>query len=386
MVLRKNSEGRVAIVVSSINVRRLVPGLRSFATGGRPFWLVDIYRPLDELKGLLDRWKPEAVLTEWLPGITDTIISWGWPTVVAPGDVSLKGVGTVDVDDEAVGRLAAEHFVGNGLRNFAFFGTDTHYTNQRLLGFREGLQAVGMDEPEVQWREMDQRRQYIEYWHESTDSLNDWLRGLPKPVGLFVAHDPLGRACAEACDVLGIRIPDEIAILGVNDDALVCELTSPELSSVSIPWRQIGERAGEMIEHFLSGEPFPEKPILLPPGGIRRRRSSDFVAVEDPRIRRALQVMRDEVYSGITVSEIARSASIPRRTLEHWFRNNLSMSPKEELTRMRVGRSQQLLLETDWSIERIAETVGYSSAERFAVVFKQRVDSSPSMYRKRMRA
>lgn len=347
--------------------------------------MVDIYRPLSELKTLLDGWQPRAVLTEWLPGITDEIITWGWPTVIAPADLSMSGVGAVDVDDFAVGQSAAEHFLGNGLKHYAFLGAKTHYAEQRLAGFRSALKKVNVEEPWIHWRESDHQRQYIEYWHESTDALHQWLRDLPKPIGVFAAHDPLGRACAEACDELGVSIPDEVGIIGVNDDELVCELTHPELSSISIPWRRIGEQAGRMIEDRLNGRPFPEQPILLPPGGVTRRRSSDFMAVDDPRVSRALQIFRQEVFSGITVGEIADRAAIPRRTLEHWFRKNLSVSPKEELTRLRIQRAQQLLIETEWGIERIAEAVGYSASERFSVIFKEKNGENPSKYRRRLR-
>ena len=386
VVLRKTEKGRVAIIFSSINVKRLVPGLQPYVSVGRPYWLVDIYRPIDELKQLIDGWRPEAILTEWLPGITEQILSWGYPTVVAPADVGHTGAGCVDVDDAAVGRQVAEHFLSNGLRHFAFIGSRIHYAHQRLAGFEAALEKAGAEAPAVSWRAFEDRRQYIEYWHESTDDLHAWLKQLPKPVGLFAAHDPQGRACAEACSRLGLRIPDEVAIVGVNDDELVCELTHPELSSVQIPWKQVGAQAGAMIESRVAGEAFPEDPVILPPGGVVRRRSSDFVAVEDPRLRKALQIMRDDVYSGITVGEIAEQANMPRRSLEHWFRETLSISPKEELTRLRIKRSEELLLNTDWSIERIAEAVGYSTGERFAVAFKARNDESPSVFRKRLRS
>jgi LacI family transcriptional regulator len=180
-------------------------GIRNFAAGTRDYWVVDIYRPEAELRRLLEEWRPAGVITQSIPKIPAAILSSGIPTVVLTFDGSNPAVGRVDVDDVAVGAEAAKHLLETGLRNFAFFGKDEHYSGQRLAGFQASLRkAKKTSFSKINWPKVE--RQLIEYWHDRDDKLEQWLKALPKPVGIFATHDPMGRFLAEACRHCGFRI------------------------------------------------------------------------------------------------------------------------------------------------------------------------------------
>jgi LacI family transcriptional regulator len=232
------------------------------------------------------------------------------------------------------------------------------------------------------------QRQYIEHWHESDERLGIWLQQLEKPVAIFAAHDPLGRTLAEACRDRGISIPEAVSILGVNNDELVCEMTNPPLSSIAIPWDQLGYRAGACLEMVLSsGQKIvrPEKLNDIAPGEIVERGSTKLTALDDPQLRRALAWMRENACTGKSIGHMVEELRISRRGLETAFRKQLLRSPREEMIRLRMERAKTLLRRTDWNLAIIGERCGFSSAELFGVNFKKHSGDSPGRFRRKAR-
>lgn len=376
---------RVAVVLSAVNLQRLLPGMRTFVEAGRDYWLVDIYRPWDHLQRILQRWKPIGLITEWIPTITERLLNLGLPTVVAPYDLQMPGVAGVDVDDAGIGRTAADYFADRALPHLAFLGNRTAYSEQREAAFvRRGAER-GF---EVRAYRHDHRRprQYIEHWPASTAEMIAWIRALPKPCGLFVAHDPLARTVAETCRDAGIAIPQEIAILGVNDDPLVCNMTNPHLSSIGIPWAKIGHEVGARMEALLA---HPEQSlweqVLVSSTAPVTRLSSDRSSTENPVLLRVLEFMRLHACEGIRVEDVARDCGVSRRTLERLFHEELGHTPREEILRHRLERARQLLRDTDLTMPLVAERSGFSNGEVFCVNFRRLTAETPSNYRQRFR-
>lgn len=368
-------------MLSAINVRRLLPGLRQFVATGRDYWVVDLYRPAQELTELLHSWQPAGLLTEWIPGLTEAFLHEDIPTVLVTSRHSRPGTIGIDVDNHAVGRLAADYWIGNGWPNIAFYGNDTPYSAEREAGFAQTLAKAGRQYHRFQ-EPGGFKRQYIEHWHESDPKLLSWLKSLPKPCAVFAAHDPLGRSLAEACREAGIRIPESIGILGVNNDQLVCEMTYPPLSSIAIPWERLGHLAGQLLENCLQRPVVPLQPELLPPGEIVERRSSELSAIRDPLVHRALNWIRDNACTGATVKDLVSAQRISRRQLEQAFKHYLNRTPKQEILRIRINRARELLRSTDWNITRISEHCGFQSPERFTINFRTQTNHLPSTYRK----
>lgn len=368
---------RIAVVQSAVNVRRLTPGLAPFAGAGNDFWIIDIYRPAEILLENLREWAPSAIITEWMPGLTEALVGLGAPVVVVPSDLGPAAAQCVDVDDVEIGREAARHLRDRGYPNFAFVGRgDAHYARQRLEGFRE---VVG-DVP-VFWEEFRNWRQYDEYWREPEGELRAWLEARPDPVGIFAAHDPTARHVLEAAAQIGREVPYALGLVSANDDETVCAMARPQISSIRLPWRRLAAEAMHAVERAWAGAA-PGEPILVRPLQTVARGSSSYEVVEDAAVRKALLLVQQEATGDLTVTALAQAAGVSRRVLERRFRDVLGRSPLEMITRERVEHAKRLLVETDLPVSLVAERSGFQSNERLTVNFRRLVGRPPAVYRR----
>ena len=371
---------QVAIVMTEVFLRRLTPSLIPFVRRQHDFRIVSIHRPIEELRDLLTRLKPSALITEWLPEVTEALLELGLPTVIADTDRQYPGVTSIDVDDWQVGAEAARAFAQAGYRSFACLGNLTPYSKQRIEGFQDelGAQVAFSTHQEDAFNEA----RYSEDFVQPRPALRKWLQSLPKPVGIFAVHDPLGRFLCGACRQMGFRVPEEVAVIGANNDELVCGLSYPMLSSVSIPWDTIGETVGEALAALLSGKGISPEPIRVPPGGVVLRHSANHLAVEDPVLRRVMSYLSERIQDPITVESLCLELRIARRGLEKKFREYYHCTPWQMLCQLRVTRAKQLLSETNHPISMISELCGFNDPERMAVVFKRIEGMPPSALRK----
>ncbi len=368
---------RIAVVQSPVNVRRLTPGFAPFAGMGYDFWIIDLYRQPDLLLASLRQWKPSAIVTEYLPGLTEALVEIGCPVILVPSDQPVEGVFHVDIDDLAIGRLAAEHLVARGYRRFAFVGRgDAHYAKQRLEGFRS---VVG--EVPVYWEEFRDWRQYDEYWRDPDEDMVGWLAAQPTPLGIFTAHDPTGRHVLEAAAQAGLEVPFAVGVVSANDDETVCEMARPALSSIRLPWRLLAAEVVRTIEAIRAGKA-PVSPVLVQALEIVARGSSSYEAVGDPVVRRAMQVLVEQVAVIGSVEEWAARAGVSRRVLERRFLSALGRSPRTMILHERVERAKNLLTTTDLPVALIAERCGFQSNERLTVNFREAVGVPPTTYRR----
>lgn len=371
---------RIAVVQSPVNVRRLTPGLAPFAGMGYDFWIIDLYRQPELLLASLREWQPAAIVTEWLPGLTEALVGLGCPVVLVPSDEPVAGVYSVDIDDVAIGRLAAEHLIARGYQNFAFVGrSDAHYAKQRLAGF----QAV-VGEVVVYWEEFRDWRQYDEYWRDPDEDMVGWLAAQATPLGIFTAHDPTGRHVLEAAAQAGLEVPFAVGVISANDDETVCEMARPALSSIRLPWRRLAAEVVQAIEAIWANKP-PSSPILVQPLEIVARGSSSYEAVGDPLVRRAMQYLIEHISTIISVEEWATQVGVSRRVLERRFLTSLGRSPHAMIQHERIERAKSLLATSDLAVATIAERCGYQSNERLTVNFRASVGVPPASYRRNSR-
>ncbi len=369
---------QIAIVMTEVFLRRLTPALMPFVRHQQDFRIVSIHRPVDELLELLRALKPSGLITEWLPNITDAMLQLNLPTVIADTDFSYPGVVSIDVDDRAVGAAAVEAFQQAGFQSFACLGNGTPYSGQRIDGF---LQAANSP-VSVHIDTVFEDARYSEHFVKPDAALRSWLESLPKPVGIFAVHDPLGRFLCSSCQQLGIAVPEQVAVIGANNDELVCGLSYPMLSSVAIPWDAIGALVGELMQRLLAGGKAPAVPVLVPPGGVVMRHSANYLAVDDPQLRRAMSYLSERLQDGISVGQMCNELRLARRSLERKFKEFYHCTPWEMLCRLRVARAKKLLAQTNHPIGRISELCGFNDAERMAVVFKRVTGESPSSFRR----
>lgn len=377
----------IAIVMSEVFLRRLTPSLTPFARRMQDYRVLSIHRPIDELGPMLKDLQPSGLITEWLPEKTDQLLKLNIevPTVVVATDQIIPNTLSADVDDWAVGREAAETFSFTGFKSLACLGNGTSYSDQRIEGFRKTFSTSKIPfSVHIETGFEDTR--YSESFHRPSVEMKKWLEGLPKPVGIFAVHDPLGRFLCSACTQLGLEIPNDVSVIGANNDPLVCGLTYPMLSSVSIPWDTLGEQVATAMQKMIAGEKIrTDKPILVQPSGVILRHSANYLAIEDHLLRRAMSFLTERMQTSISIGILCEELSIPRRTLERKFKEHFQCTPWEMLCKLRVKQAKQLLAETNHPISMISELSGFNDAERMAVVFKRITGNAPSSFRKILR-
>ena len=291
----------------------------------------------------------------------------------APGIPNILG------DDQQIGTMAADYLIEKGFRYFGFCGfKNIWWSEDRGRFFSEHLQARGFIVNVYPFPTGHKSPS----WAEEPDLMADWIKTLPKPCAIFACTDDRCRQLSEACKRAGIMVPEEIALLGVDNDELVCDFASPPLSSIMLNAEKTGYDAAAVLDRMMQGEPVREItiPILAP--RVITRQSTDIVAIEDPAVAHALNHIREHYHKGITVSDIARAAGVSRRVLEIHFRKSMNRSVYEEVLRLRMNHGCVLLMETNLSIAQIAEALNYDEIKYFSRGFRKVIGVSPLAYRK----
>lgn len=306
------------------------------------------------------------------------------------GGAFVPGVPSVAVDDFAIGRTAAEHLLECRLSNFAIYSwpRETHtVANNRIKGFEDALLESGHSSTvcpvPFDWsRQLDSRSGL--HWPQ----LVAWLKTQPKPLGIFALDDMIAHDLAGACLEAGIDVPDQVAIIGVNNDDLLCESSWPPLSSVQCDFQRVGYLAAELMDRLLSGKAIlpEEQMIRLKPVGVVRRLSSDILAVDDPNLAAAMRYIREHCCDPCSVDDILREIPVGRRRLERLFLEQIGRSPYAEITRARMKRAEELLSKSDMNILDVARLCGFADTPNFNRQFKQLLNETPASYRRSRKA
>ena len=308
------------------------------------------------------------------------VLSMGVPVVDL--DFSLRELAPWGVvsDERAVGRLAAEHLLRCGLRHFAYCGWSSPddprgywWESIRFRGFVEGLGAAGTA---VRVHAAADR-----VWAREQKDLARWLRALPRPVGIFAGNDQRARHVLEAARLAGVAIPREAAVIGVDNDEVLCEMSTPSLSSVKLDSERMGYEGAALLDRLMSGRRAARKPVVVPPLGVAPRQSTDLLATGDAVTQEALRYIRANAGRPIRVRDVLQAVRVSRRTLETRFERALGATPHEEIQRARLDRARMLLAETEWPIKKVAAASGFSYAEGLHAVFRQALGMTPGRYR-----
>lgn len=308
--------------------------------------------------------------------------TWRLPVVNVSGAVATHDLPTVCSDNAAIGRVAAEHFLERGFGSFAFAGPPAVLgSNERLQGFSQRLAQAGYTVDSL-----DCELEWSGRWMRERLRLERWLSHLARPLALFVVNDILARRVLQACERQKIQVPDQCAVLGVGDYALLNELAPIPISSVVQDAEQIGRLAAELLTELAEGRQTNSTRILVPPLGVVARKSSDTNAVNHPQLSSALEFIRQNLGCGLRVDDLAEHLSVSRRWLEMQFQQHLSCSPRVMIRAQQMVVAKRLLVETDWPLAVIARRCGLASPERLSTMFRSLEGVPPSTYRVRMRA
>ncbi len=308
----------------------------------------------------------------------------GVPVVDVRCRRSYTGIPQAETDDPAVAELAFNHLWERGFRRFAFCGfRRVHYSDVRLKHFRRLTAAAGCPISVYETMGTTTSISSIERAGVTDgDSLSQWLESLQPPTGLLVCNDIRGQQVLNVCRKSGIQIPDELGVIGVDDDDAICPLCDPPLSSVKPDAEQVGYRAAAILDELMNGGPTTRPVEFIKPRGVTQRLSTQVSAVEDRELARVCRFIREHACEGIDVGDIVRFSTLSRRQLERRFRAELDRTPHAELMQAQLARVKQLLKDTTLRLEDISRIAGYSHKERLGVVFKRETGLTPGEYRR----
>jgi LacI family transcriptional regulator len=365
--------------------RGVLRGIKQYAEA-RPHWILMPVVSEPRAIQALARWKPDGLIAYvYRRATVEAARALGKTWVNVSGIMPDSGIPRVGADDVEVGRLAARHLLDCGLRRFAFVGHARHAASgRREAGFRETVDGAGF--PCAVYHEQGPQRfdARIHRWAPDR-AFQRWLRALERPVGVSTFYDLWGLQLAEACREAGLHVPEDVAVVGMGNDDLICELARPSLSSVAVPTGQIGFEAAALLDRMMAGVPPPRRPILLPPVGVVARQSSDLLAIVDPDVALAVRLIRRNAHTPMRVADVLRDIAVSRRSLERKFRQTLDRGVSQEIRRVRLDLAKNLLVGTDLAMPALAERSGFSNARHLCVVFRQETGLTPTRYRQQFR-
>lgn len=282
-------------------------------------------------------------------------------------------------DSAGAARLAAEHLLARGFRHYGFVGRPGRvWSDRRQQAFCQRIAEAGFQTHVYH----GPRAKRDQLWEREHGILAKWLRTLPKPAALMACNDDRGREVLESCRTAEIRVPEDLAVIGVDNDELLAELADPPLSSVALNAEAGGYRAAALLNDLMSGHAVGSRRLVVEPLWVVTRRSSDMVAIEDPEVAAALRFLQDRAGMPIRVQDVVRHLHISRRALEIRFHRAIGRTLHAELQRLRLERAKRLLLETDLPVPKVAESAGYANASYLAQVFRQALGMTPAQFRR----
>lgn len=295
----------------------------------------------------------------------------------------IRGSHRILPDDEAIGHMAATHLLERGFRRFAFVGYDGMYwSRQRHESFARTIGDAGYEcTAFAQARDLRLR-----VWRKERKALAAWLRTLGRPVALMACNDDRARQVMDACATAELGVPENVALVGVDNDEFVCNLSNPPISSIALSVEDAGYRAAAMLDQLMAGRRIRSPDIIVPPMTVVTRRSSDVTAIEDPAVAKAAQFIRDNCRRPIQICDVVRQVPVSRRTLFDRFKRIVGCTVHQYIKRARAAQIEDLLLGTSYSVEEIAEILGFPGSEHIAMYFRSVKGMNPHAFRDRVAA
>jgi len=337
-------------------------------------------------------WEPDSrTMRERLKAVDGVIIiespllkeirASGLPCVVSNYlTETIKGIPNIVSDHRAMGEMAAHHLLDKGFRHFAFCGyPGLFWSDQRFEGFERALRQAGCT---VDLFVPPAGRRRLPRESEQT-SLASWLMALPKPVGLMACIDERGQQVAEVCQSASLSIPDHVAIIGVNNDELVCTLSNIPTSSVAISAEQGGFDAAACLHRLMLGQLPRSDTILIHPTHVVARTSTDIITIADPHVARAVRFIQDACKTPLRVADVAKAAGLSRRVLEKRFRVSLNRTIHEQIRKSRISVITRMLIDSAMSVSEIARATGFTDATHIARYFRTETGVSLADFRRR---
>jgi LacI family transcriptional regulator len=335
----------------------------------------------------LETWDGDGILCRLSdPELADLFANARCPVVDLYGQIRHPRIPFLDTDAAAVADLAARFFVNSAFRHFAYCGfPGLWFSDERCQAFQMAIRKLGAEvetyEPPHNWKVSDVARR--ESLHPvGSPELAEWVRALPPRTAILACNDVRAQQLIRVTERLGRRVPDDLAVLGVDDDDVLCELCTPRLTSMQPDTRTLGYTAAHWLHLLMQGRELPYRSLLVPPLMITERASTDTIASDDPVLVSALRFIRDHAHEGIDATHVVNHVDRARTTVEVRFRTKLGRTIKAEITRARIAHASVLLRKTGMTIGGVAQACGFATASHFMRTFRKIEGVTPGIFRK----
>lgn len=311
------------------------------------------------------------------------IMEMGLPLVVYVSRTEPKKYQHIIIANNiAIGTMAAEHFLERKYRHFGYCGfSDVYYSKMRLKSFADRLAQEGFSVSVYEKTQRDIKHS----WEKEQNRICEWLQKTPKPIAIFACIDERSRHVAEACKRSQLNVPEDVAILGVDDDILVCELSDPPLSSVAMNPIEGGYEATKLLMDMINGKKVKQKQVVILPTHITIRRSTDILAIDDKEVINAITYIKDNAKKPLQVEDVVKHVALSRRSLEVKFRNTIGRTPHDFIKHIRIQKISEILRTTDLSIKQIDQLFGFHNSNNLARYYKQATGITCHEYRRKIR-
>ncbi len=366
--------------------RRIIRGVAAYVQRHRRDW--SLYVEEDPLARLpdLDAWAGDGILANFDDRrIAEAVTTLGVPVVGVGGGYGYyeenPEIPYVRTDNRAIARLAAEHLIDLGFRRFAFCSEPPSRSNgwsqERADAFCECV-AEGGFSCEVYAGRFSPAKQ----WRKSQAALQKWLQQLERPIGMMACNDARARHVLQACRIAGLQVPDDVAIVGVDNDDIMCELTRPPLTSIEQGAMRVGFEAAALLDEMMAGKTPAQQRMAVPPERLVARQSTDVMAVADEEVAESIRYIRQHACDPIQVRDVLEKAGMSRSTLEARFRESIGRSIHAEIRRVQIDAARRLLITTNMPIKEVVQRVGVSSVQYFTAMVRHATGQTPGEIRK----
>jgi LacI family transcriptional regulator len=381
---------QVAVIVATQKAyhRKILRGIGAYANEVANWSLYIEEEPLQKLPDL-DHWQGDGIiLSFWIRSLSTAACQPKLPTVGLEGRGPYYdpawGIPSFNTDNRAIGQLGARHLIERGFSRLAFCGCPpspwTPWSAERADGFRQTARQQGLP-CVIHTGHQTSVRKWIDIQHE----LTMWLESLEKPIGLMAANDARARHVLEACHAIGLRVPEDVAVLGVDNDEVICELTDPPLSSIEHGAASIGYQAAKLLDRLMEGKKARRQQTFVPPKEVVARRSTDILAIADPEVAGAMTFIHHNSCRPIQIADVVAVVGVSRSTLETKFKAVTGRTMHNEIQRLQIDRVRSLLATTDLPIKQIATMAGFAHIHYMTTIFHENTGWTPAEYRRHAR-
>lgn len=374
---------RIALIVetSLASGREIVAGVAKYLEQKRDWSVTHMLAPMGHIHPQqLNNWQGDGIIARITePALLDLIVSKQLPTVDVLGNVAESPFPLVHNDQHAIGRSVAEHFTHSAHVHFGYIGLeDEMWSKMREAGFKNALKQQRQVPSSFYLEPNNTSQNSLTYDFEA---LKKWISQRPTPCGLMVCSDQFAPIVFEACHAVQRKIPEQVSIVGVDNDPPFYKLCRPQLSSVEPYHAKVGFQAAKILDQQIQGISHNKKEYTIQQHSLRVRVSSDWLAIEDAQVRRALHIIQKNACDGIQVEQIAQEAGMSRSTLQRRFRTHLQRSVHQIILDQKIKQACNLLGDRSLSISQVAEQSGLGSQEYLNYIFKKHLTMTPLRYR-----